>query len=154
MSKIIRISTAAYEKLNKLAQNMETTNQFIIEKALDRFERENLLIRANEAYADLKKNPKLLQEVAQEEKDWEITIGDAPPRHYMLRLSAVTSGDEGTGQILGLVAALSDVTQQHELEEMKTDVMTLVTHELLTPLTAIQGMSEVLATVVQVARMA
>ena len=75
----------------------------------------------------------------------EITIGDSPRRHYMLRLSAVTSGDEGTGQILGLVAALSDVTQQHELEEMKTDVMTLVTHELLTPLTAIQGMSEVLA---------
>lgn len=75
----------------------------------------------------------------------EVVIGDAPPRYYMLRLSAVTSGDDGTGQILGLVAALSDVTQQHELQEMKTDVMTLVTHELRTPLTAIQGMSEVLA---------
>jgi signal transduction histidine kinase len=63
----------------------------------------------------------------------------------MLRLSAVTSGDDGKGQILGLVAALSDVTQQHDLQAMKADVMTLVTHELRTPLTAIQGMSEVLA---------
>jgi signal transduction histidine kinase/CHASE2 domain-containing sensor protein len=75
----------------------------------------------------------------------EIRVGDTPPRYYMLRLSAVTTGDDGAGQILGLIAALSDVTQQHELQEMKTDVMALVTHELRTPLTAIQGMSEVLA---------
>ncbi|HEV7844228.1 MAG TPA: ATP-binding protein, partial [Pyrinomonadaceae bacterium] len=75
----------------------------------------------------------------------EIVVGDTPPRHYILRISAVTSDDDGEGQILGLVAALSDVTEQHELQEMKTDVMTLVTHELRTPLTAIQGMSEVLA---------
>jgi PAS domain S-box-containing protein len=75
----------------------------------------------------------------------QITVGGIPPRYYMLRLSAVTSTDDGAGQILGLVAALSDVTEQHELQEMKTDVMTLVTHELRTPLTAIQGMSEVLA---------
>ncbi len=75
----------------------------------------------------------------------EIQVSDAPPRYCTLRISAVTSGDDGTGQILGIVAALTDVTQQHELQEMKTDVMTLVTHELRTPLTAIQGMSEVLA---------
>lgn len=74
----------------------------------------------------------------------QLTVGN-PPRYYMLRLSAVTSRDDEKGSVLGLVAALSDVTQQHELEEMRADVMTLVTHELLTPLTAIQGMSEVLA---------
>lgn len=74
----------------------------------------------------------------------QITVGN-PPRYYMLRLSAVTSRDDEKGSVLGLVAALSDVTQQHELEEVRTDVMTLVSHELLTPLTAIQGMSEVLA---------
>jgi two-component system phosphate regulon sensor histidine kinase PhoR len=75
----------------------------------------------------------------------EIKISDTPPRYCILRLSPVTSGEDGAGRILGLVAALSDVTQQRELQEMKTDVMTLVTHELRTPLTAIQGMSEVLA---------
>src|SRR5260370_660603 len=73
----------------------------------------------------------------------EITVGEAPRRYYTLRLSTVTSCDDG--HILGLVAAFSNVTQQHELSEMKTDVMAIVTHELLTPLTAIQGMSEVLA---------
>src|SRR3989442_12373596 len=75
----------------------------------------------------------------------EITVGEAPLRYYTLRLSAGTSGDDGAGDILGLVAALSNVTQQHELQEMKTDVMALGTHELLTPLTAIQGVGEVLA---------
>jgi signal transduction histidine kinase/CHASE2 domain-containing sensor protein len=75
----------------------------------------------------------------------EIMVGDASPRYYILRLSAVTTGDDGGGEILGLVASLSNVTQQHELQEMKSDVMALVTHEMLTPLTAIQGMSEVLA---------
>lgn len=74
----------------------------------------------------------------------QLTVGN-PPRYYMLRLSAVTSRDDDKSSVLGLVAALSDITQQHELEEMRADVMTLVSHELLTPLTAIQGMSEVLA---------
>jgi signal transduction histidine kinase len=82
--------------------------------------------------------------VGQASVEREIVVGEAPRRYYTLRLSAVTSGDDGGGEILGLVAALSNVTHQHELQEMKSDVMALVTHEMLTPLTAIQGMSEVL----------
>lgn len=73
----------------------------------------------------------------------EITLGDASERHYMLRLSAVS--DEEEESVLGIVASLSDVTKQRELQQTKNDVMMLVTHELRTPLTAIQGMSEVLS---------
>lgn len=73
----------------------------------------------------------------------EIALGDAPTRYYTLRLSAV-SAEEG-GATLGIVASLSDVTKQRELQQTKNDVMMLVTHELRTPLTAIQGMSEVLS---------
>jgi PAS domain S-box-containing protein len=73
----------------------------------------------------------------------EIVIGDAPNRYYTLRLSTVT--DEVDGTVLGIVATLSDITRQRELQQTKNDVMALVTHELRTPLTAIQGMSEVLA---------
>jgi two-component system sensor histidine kinase ResE len=72
----------------------------------------------------------------------EIVIGDSA--HYLLRLSAVTSPDNEIGEMLGIVATLSDITQHHELQQIKNDVITLVTHELRTPLTAIQGMSEVL----------
>ena len=81
--------------------------------------------------------------VERESVEREITIGDAPPRYYILRLSIVTS--EPGGAALGFVASLSDITKQRELQQTKNDVMALVTHELRTPLTAIQGMSEVLA---------
>jgi two-component system phosphate regulon sensor histidine kinase PhoR len=47
--------------------------------------------------------------------------------------------------VLGVVATLSDVTRQHELQQTKNDIMALVSHEMRTPLTAIQGMSELLA---------
>jgi signal transduction histidine kinase/CHASE2 domain-containing sensor protein len=72
----------------------------------------------------------------------EIVIGDSA--HYLLRLSGVTFSDEESNEILGIVATLSDITEHHELQQIKNDVITLVTHELRTPLTAIQGMSEVL----------
>jgi PAS domain S-box-containing protein len=75
----------------------------------------------------------------------EITIGDARRRHYVLRLAAVTSPANGRGPVLGLVASLSDITRQHELQQTKNDVVALVSHEMRTPLTAIQGMSELLA---------
>jgi PAS domain S-box-containing protein len=83
--------------------------------------------------------------VARAPVEREITISEAPSRYYMLRLSAVCDGDEGTGAVLGIVASLSDITKQRDLQQMKNDVMALVSHELRTPLTAIQGMSEVLA---------
>src|SRR5262249_4083704 len=73
--------------------------------------------------------------------------GHGRPRHYVLRMSAVgpdSRDARGTGTALGIVASLSDVTRQYELQKAKNDVMALVSHELRTPLTAIQGISEVL----------
>src|SRR5262245_5382732 len=72
----------------------------------------------------------------------EITIGAAPSRHYILRLSMINDESDG---VLGIVASFSDITKQLELQQTKNDVMALVSHEMKTPLTAIQGMSEVLA---------
>lgn len=74
----------------------------------------------------------------------EIVIGESAPAHYILRLSAVAPGEEGVDEMLGIVATLSDITHYHDLQQIRNDVITLVTHELRTPLTAIQGMSEVL----------
>ena len=75
----------------------------------------------------------------------EIAIRDVRPRHYMLRMAAVAAGEKGDGPVLGIVASLSDVTRQHELQQTKNDVISLVSHEMRTPLTAIQGMTELLA---------
>jgi signal transduction histidine kinase/CHASE2 domain-containing sensor protein len=79
--------------------------------------------------------------------DREITLGGSSPRHFILRLSPVCENDvEGSPDaVVGIVASLSDITKQRELQQMKTEVMDLVTHEMRTPLTAIQGISEVLS---------
>jgi len=74
----------------------------------------------------------------------EITLRGARPRRFTLRLVAVGSGEDGQGPVRGIVASLSDITRQHELQQTKNDVMALVSHEMRTPLTAIQGMSELL----------
>jgi PAS domain S-box-containing protein len=75
----------------------------------------------------------------------EIAIGNGPRLYYILRLSPVQGGDGEGRAALGWVASLSDITKERQLQQMKTDVMALVTHELRTPLTAIQGISEVLS---------
>ncbi|HKX30706.1 MAG TPA: CHASE2 domain-containing protein [Blastocatellia bacterium] len=64
-------------------------------------------------------------------------------RHYALCISTVSDSPEGA--VFGLIAVLTDITRHRELQRTQRDVMALVTHELKTPLTAIQGMSEVLA---------
>jgi PAS domain S-box-containing protein len=74
----------------------------------------------------------------------EIVVGTAEPRYYTLRMAAVSDDSSGLGAPLGVVATLSDVTKQRELQRMQNDVMRLVTHEMKTPLTAIKGMSEVM----------
>ncbi|MEP7037669.1 MAG: CHASE2 domain-containing protein, partial [Acidobacteriota bacterium] len=76
--------------------------------------------------------------------EYEIAVGQSAPRYYILRLSAVVSDENGFNETLGIVAALSDVSQHRELQKTKNDFIALVTHELRTPLTAIQGMSELL----------
>ena len=75
----------------------------------------------------------------------EITIRGLRVRQYTLRLAAVSADEKGDGPVLGIVGSLSDVTRQHELQQTKNDVISLVSHEMRTPLTAIQGMTELLA---------
>jgi PAS domain S-box-containing protein len=114
----------------------------------------NLFQRINEDERGASQNDQSLLRLAERETlvrlvverlpvEREIALGDSPARYYMLRLSAVSDEEDGT--VSGLVASLSDVTKQRELQQTKDDVMMLVTHELRTPLTAIQGMSEVLS---------
>ncbi len=75
----------------------------------------------------------------------EVSFRDLRPRRYILRMVAVASGESMEGPVLGIVATLSDITRQHELQQTKNDVISLVSHEMRTPLTAIQGMTELLA---------
>ncbi len=75
----------------------------------------------------------------------EIAIRGLRTQQYTLRLAAVSADEKGEGPVLGIVASLADVTRQYELQQTKNDVISLVSHEMRTPLTAIQGMTELLA---------
>jgi signal transduction histidine kinase/CHASE2 domain-containing sensor protein len=75
----------------------------------------------------------------------EFTVRDPRPRHFALRIAAVSGENNGRGPAIGIVASFADITRQHELQQTKNDVISLVSHEMRTPLTAIQGMTELLA---------
>jgi signal transduction histidine kinase len=60
-------------------------------------------------------------------------------------MAPVAHGRGAGDPVIGIVASLADITRQHELAQTRSDVVTLVSHEMRTPLTAIQGMTELLA---------
>ena len=74
-----------------------------------------------------------------------VSMNGVRPQQFTLRMAAVSQGDNGNGPVLGIVVSLSDITRQHDLQQTKNDVISLVSHEMRTPLTAIQGMTELLA---------
>lgn len=75
----------------------------------------------------------------------EIAVRGPRPRQYMLRMAAVAAEGDRRAPVLGIVASFSDITRQKQLQQTKNDVISLVSHEMRTPLSAIQGMSELLA---------
>jgi PAS domain S-box-containing protein len=107
----------------------------------------NLFARLNDSVKGFDKREalvRLLVDRAPVER--ELAIGGSPDRRYTIRLSHVSDGLGASGRPFGLVASFSDVTKQYQLQQIKDDVIALVTHELRTPLTAIQGFSELLST--------
>ena len=50
--------------------------------------------------------------------------------------------EDDNGRYLGIVALLRDVSKEREIEQMKSDFVSLVSHELRTPLVAIKGAAD------------
>lgn len=48
------------------------------------------------------------------------------------------------GELIGIVTILRDVTREKEIDRMKTELVSMVAHELRSPLTSIAGFSELL----------
>jgi len=65
------------------------------------------------------------------------------PSYFQAVLQEIASGD---GLFSGTIAILTDVTELRELEKMKGEVLSVVSHELRLPLTTILGYSEIFLT--------
>lgn len=78
-----------------------------------------------------------------EERSAEIRVADHPPaRTLEVHVSPLEGHD---GSVAGVVLVLHDVTELRRLEAMRTEFVANVSHELKTPLAAIQGLVETLA---------
>jgi len=67
--------------------------------------------------------------------------GDWKPRVLQARAARV---QQDNGDLIGIVTILRDITQQKEIDKMKTELVSMVAHELRSPLTSISGFSELL----------
>lgn len=76
MSKLILISEEACLRLNHIAKRTGSSKQLIIDEAIERLERENILNQVNEAYASQKKDPEKLREFEEEMALWDVTLSD------------------------------------------------------------------------------
>jgi len=71
----------------------------------------------------------------------DIRIAIPTTRFYHLQLGPVRSRD---GMVQGIVGVLSDITELKEMDQMKTDLMSMVTHEIRTPLATVRGFAQIL----------
>lgn len=66
--------------------------------------------------------------------------GDSKPRFYDLSLRPVR---DASGEVTGILSAVVDVTERHELDQQKDEFIALASHELRTPITAIKGYTQI-----------
>ncbi|MEG0371957.1 MAG: ATP-binding protein, partial [Clostridium sp.] len=77
------------------------------------------------------------------EKEAEAVITYPSERTLKIRVINAINYNEGK-EVLGFLIIVQDITKVKKLEQMRSDFVTNVTHELKTPLTSIKGFAETL----------
>jgi two-component system phosphate regulon sensor histidine kinase PhoR len=73
----------------------------------------------------------------------EVTVGTVRPRTFAVTAAPVR-GEEASGEPIGAVLVLHDISELRRLERVRQDFVANVSHEFKTPLTAIRGFAETL----------
>lgn len=76
MTKMMRISETTAKNLDELAKTMGKSKQFILEKAIQAYIREQFLKKTNEEYHQLKQNKKEYADYLKEIREWDVTLQD------------------------------------------------------------------------------
>ena len=76
MSKLMRISEIAAEKLESLSNLTGQSKQKILDKAVELYVYEQLLKKANDQYAAIKADPLAWKEMHEETSEWDCTLSD------------------------------------------------------------------------------
>jgi PAS domain S-box-containing protein len=118
--KIVMMNPAAEKLLGK--EMKESVGRSLVE-GLDR---EHLLAMTKGA----------LKEEGPITKEIELNSKDEATKRVLRASSAVVENEDG--KTVGMVSVLTDITREKEVDEMKSHFISLVTHELRTPVVAIQ----------------
>lgn len=73
---------------------------------------------------------------SEEEREVELSAKDDQTKRVLRSSNAVI--EDENGETVGMVSVLTDVTKQRELDRLKSEFLSSVTHELRTPLVAMQ----------------
>jgi PAS domain S-box-containing protein len=68
--------------------------------------------------------------------------GETEPHYYDMYFQPVR---DSSGEVMGMLAAVIDMTAQHHLEKQKEEFLAIVSHELRNPVTAIKGYAQMAA---------
>ncbi len=71
-------------------------------------------------------------------REFEVELSSNQDQTKRIVRSSNAVIQDQSGQTVGMVSALSDITKQRELDQMKSDFVSSVTHELRTPLVAMK----------------
>jgi len=71
MSKTMRVTDNAYEKLEELSEETGFSKQDLIDRAIEELSRKLFFKKVNKAYSKLRSNPKEWEEELQEREEWE-----------------------------------------------------------------------------------
>ncbi len=77
---------------------------------------------------------------------FDFAMADADPVHPRIMRARTSEIHDKQGTDVGIVTIIQDVTREREVERMKTEFISTAAHELRSPLTSIQGFSEILLT--------